>query len=173
MFFVTLVIGGLVTADWLWRSIEMSALVERVEASEYVMVTYQANVSDAFDDHAEDPVTLEEDLQELSKQAADDLAQVASPIADQPIALWHSDIERARQAYLLHNKAWQAYMVRASSSAEELLLPQEEVDSTFLKAEQPFRDAVPIPDAAKLMDRIDAIFAPPAVEEEPGSTLST
>ncbi len=78
----------------------------------------------------------------------------------------------ARQAYLEHNRAWQAYLDRAARDAAEFALPQDEVNSTFLAAEPYFREAIPEPDGYSLSERIDLIFAEPEPESGPTQQAS-
>jgi len=162
-FVLTLVAGGALVADWSWRVGQMQTLLERVEASEAVMGELQDAVSEAFEEHGSsgDNQKLDRELRALATEAQAELAAAGSAVAELPIAVWHVDIEQARDAYLLHNFAWQAYMGRASESSAEFLRPQEEVNQTFIDAEEPFIDAVPEPDFEGLMDRVAEIFAIP------------
>lgn len=162
-FVVTFVAGSLVVADWFWRSAEMSALLDRVEASEAVMGQLQDDAAAAFEAHGggADPAKLESELTALAAQARTDIEAAGDSVADLPIAVWHTDIEAARDAYLEHNEAWQDYMGRASESAEEFVQPQEAVNSTFFAAQAPFVAAVPLPDVSDLMSRVVKIFELP------------
>lgn len=162
-FVLTFVIGGVFVADWASRVVQMQALLDRVEASEAVMGELQDEVAAAFEDHGagEDNEKLDGELRTLAAQAEVDIAEAGQAVADLPIAIWHVDLERARDAYLLHNIAWQEYMARASESASEFLAPQPDVNQTFFDAQQPFIDAIPEPDTAGLIERVIAIFAPP------------
>ena len=123
----------------------------------------QDSVTVAFDDHGsgDDQVKLDGELRKLATQAVMDIAAAGDEVAALPIALWHTDIERARDAYLLHNEAWQEYMARASESSSEFLAPQPLVNQTFFDAEQPFYNAVPLPDVFGLVDRVALIFVMP------------
>jgi len=160
---LTLAVGGILAADWVWRGVEMRALLDRVEASEAVMGELQDSVTLAFDSHGsgDDQVKLDGELRDLATQAVTDIAAAGDEVAALPIALWHTDIERARDAYLLHNEAWQEYMARASESSSEFLAPQPLVNQTFFDAEQPFYNAVPLPDVFGLVDRVALIFVMP------------
>lgn len=162
-FAVTLLAGAIVAADWYWRTVEMGALLDRVEASESVMGQLQDDAAQAFEDHGagSDPEKLESTLTELATEARADIAAAGANVADLPIAVWHPDIEAARQAYLDHNRAWQEYMERASESAEEFVRPQDDVNITFFDAQAPFVEAVPLPDVGNLLERVAVIFEIP------------
>ena len=169
-FALTLLIGGLLVVDSVWRSVEMRALIERVEASEAVMVALQDSADLAFELHGagSDPDKLDSELRNLASTAGPDIAAAGDRVAALPIAVWHTDIERARDAYLAHNRAWQEYMERASQSAAEFVAPQPLVNQTFFDAEAPFYRAVPVPDLFDLRQRVALIFADTA--EESGSS---
>jgi len=169
-FALTLLAGGIVIVDSLWRSVEMRELIERVEASEAVMVALQDSAEIVFEQHGagSDPDKLDSELRDLSATAGPDIAAAGERVAALPIAVWHTDIERARDAYLAHNRAWQEYMDRASESAAEFVAPQPLVNETFFDAEAPFYRAVPVPDIFDLRERVALIFADTA--EESGSS---
>jgi len=169
-FALTLLAGGVVIVDSLWRSVEMRELIERVEASEAVMVALQDSAEIVFEQHGagSDPDKLDSELRDLSATAGPDIAAAGERVAALPIAVWHTDIERARDAYLAHNRAWQEYMDRASESAAEFVAPQPLVNETFFDAEAPFYRAVPVPDIFDLRERVALIFADTA--EESGSS---
>lgn len=162
-FLVTLIVGGALVADWSVRNTEMQALLERVEASEAVMGELQDAATKAFEDHAEDGdrSELDSELRELAEAAEVDIAAAGLEVAALPIAVWHADIERARDAYLLHNQAWVEYMSRASASAAEFIAPQPLVNETFIAAEPFFVAAIPQPDVRDFAARVAAIFATP------------
>ncbi len=168
-FALTLVLGAALVTDWTWRNAEMRALLERVEASEAVMGQLQDAATAAFEEHAAggnqaDRAKLDSELRELAAEAGADIAAAGMEVAALPIAAWHVDIERARDAYLLHNQSWVDYMDRASGSSAEFVAPQPLVNETFIAAEPFFVEAVPQPDIDGLAERIQAIFAMP---EEP------
>jgi len=169
-FALTLLAGGIVIVDSLWRSVEMRELIARVEASEAVMVALQDSAEIVFEQHGsgQDPEKLDSELRDLSATAGPDIAAAGERVAALPIAVWHTDIERARDAYLAHNRAWQEYMDRASESAAEFVAPQPLVNETFFDAEAPFYRAVPVPDIFDLRERVALIFADTA--EESGSS---
>ena len=167
-FLVVLGLGGVLVADWSWRNSEMQALLERVEASEAVMGELQDAASEAFDEHsdAQDREKLDAELRDIAAAATTDIAAAGLEVAALPIAVWHVDLERARDAYLLHNQAWVEYMDRASGSSAEFIAPQPLVNETFIAAEPFFLEAIPAPDLYDFAERIQAIFAMP---EEPSA----
>lgn len=162
-FLVVLGLGGVLVADWSWRNTEMQALLERVEASEAVMGELQDAATEAFEEHSEggDRAKLDSELRQLAAAAKTDIAAAGLEVAALPIAVWHVDIEQARDAYLLHNQAWVEYMGRASGSSAEFIAPQPLVNETFIAAEPFFLEAIPAPDLRDFAERIQAIFAMP------------
>lgn len=171
-FVLTFLAGGAFLADWAWRTAQMGELLDRVEASEAVMGELQDAVAEAFEEHGagQDNEKLDSELSALAAQAEIDIAAAGDAVAELPIAVWHVDIERARDAYLLHNIAWQEYMARASESSSEFLRPQEAVNQTFFDAREPFVLAVPEPDIDGLLERVGAIFAVPEEQQSGGMT---
>ena len=165
-FALTLVLGAALITDWMWRNAEMRALLERVEASEAVMGELQDAATAAFEEHAAggsqaDRGKLDSELRELAAAAEADIAAAGSEVAALPIAVWHVDIERARDAYLLHNQSWVEYMDRASESSAEFIAPQPLVNETFIGAAPYFVEAIPAPDLDGFAERVAAIFAIP------------
>ena len=167
-FLVVLGLGGVLVADWSWRNSEMQALLERVEASEAVMGELQDAATKAFEEHsdAQDREKLDSELRDLAAAAKTDIAAAGLEVAAIPIAVWHVDIERARDAYLLHNQAWVEYMDRASGSSAEFIAPQPLVNETFIAAEPFFLEAIPAPDLRDFTARVAAIFAMPEQSSE-------
>ena len=163
-----------VLADAVWRNVEMENLLERVEASEQVMQDLQEATAAAFEDHGGEgqQQKLDAELRGLAADAEQDIAAAGADVSGLPIAIWHTDIERARQAYLDHNNAWQEYMARASESASEFLAPQPLVNQTFFDAEEPFYRAVPVPDLFGLSDQVALIFADVEEQESSGQLVS-
>jgi hypothetical protein len=162
-FVFTVLVGGALVADWAWRTAQMNELLDRVEASEAVMGELQDGVAEAFEEHGagNDNQKLDRELRDLAASAEIDIAEAGAAVAALPIAVWHGDIERARDAYLLHNEAWVQYMARASEDSAEFLRPQELVNQTFFDAQAPFVEAVPEPDPEDLLQRVIDIFDVP------------
>lgn len=162
-FTVTVVIGSALAVDWSWRTSEMRDLLDRVEASEAIMIELQDGVEKAFENHTSgsDPSTLDSELRDLAATAAVEIAAAGAQVAVLPIASWHADITRARDAYLVHNQAWVQYMTRASQSSAEFVRPQPQVNESFFAAEGLFRAAIPLPDLWDIRSRVGAIFAIP------------
>ena len=162
-FVLTLLLGAVLIADWSWRNSQMEALLDRVEASEAVLGELQEAADRAFEEHASggDRRELDTKLRDLAATAETDIAAAGLEVAALPIAVWHADIERARDAYLLHNRSWVEYMDRASRSSAEFVTPQPQVNETFFAAQPLFIDAIPAPDVRDLAARVAAIFAIP------------
>jgi hypothetical protein len=173
-FFITLIIGGLVVADWGLRTAELNTIITRIEASEAAMGQVSEEVDAAFSEHSQagaspaERAKLDSELRAIATEGRDAIEAAASPIADVVVLPWHSAIEQAQVAYLIHNLAWQEYLDAAAEDPAEFLRPQPLVDSTFLDAEQPLIDAIPLPDVFDVFSRISAIYAPP--ELGPGQT---
>ena len=111
-FTLTILAGMVVLADAVWRNVEMQNFLERVEASEQAMQDLQDSTAAAFEDHGGEgqQQKLDAELRSLAADAEQDIAAAGADVSDLPIAIWHTDIERARQAYLDHNNAWQEYI---------------------------------------------------------------
>lgn len=171
-FALTLLAGGALVADWAWRTAQMNELLDRVEASEAVMGELQDGVAEAFEEYGggNDNQKLDSELRDLAAEAEVEIAAAGAAVAELPIAVWHGDIERARDAYLLHNKAWVDYMTRASEDSAEFLRPQEAVNQTFFDAQAPFVEAVPEPDVEDLLQRVIVIFEVPEDLDSDGMT---
>lgn len=167
-FLLTLVVGGAVVADWAWRNAQMTELLDRVQASEAAMGVLQDAATEAIEEHrtGEDPTKLDSQLRELAAQAETNIAAAGAEVAALPIAIWHADIDRARDVYLLHNQAWVEYMARSSQDAQEFFAPQPLVNQTFIDALGVFEQAVPMPDPSGLMDRVREIFSMPAPQDQ-------
>jgi len=170
-FALTLLAGGALVADWAWRTAQMNELLDRVEASEEVMGELQDGVAEAFEEHGagNDNQKLDSELRDLAAEAEVEIAAAGAAVAELPIAVWHGDIEQARDAYLLHNRAWVEYMARASEDSAEFLRPQEAVNETFFDAQAPFVEAVPEPDVEDLLQRVITIFEVPDDLDSGGS----
>lgn len=171
-FVVVLVGGGLVAADWQVRSSEMRALVSSIEASEAAMSETQQAVRAALAGlDGADPEADRDALDAaLGRAATVGLAAVTDGgdlVAAVGVLPWHDDVREARQAYLAHNLAWQAYLERAAADPEEFGRTQDDVNRTFAEAEGPLRTAVPLFDLWDLGVRLDQVFAEP--EPDPGS----
>ncbi len=173
-FTLTILAGMVVLADAVWRNVEMENFLERVEASELAMQDLQEATAAAFEDHGGEGQQrkLDAELRGLAADAEQEIAAAGADVSDLPIAIWHTDIERARQAYLDHNNAWQEYMARASESASEFLAPQPLVNQTFFDAEEPFYRAVPVPDLFGLSDQVALLFAGGEEQESSGQVVS-
>ena len=168
-FMLTTAALGTVIADWALRNAEMDAFSTAVEDSEAQMTWAQDNVRATFD-AAGEPASQQEkdqlaaDLEAIAAEGRDRIAAAGSSVAAVQVSPWHQDLLLAKQAYLTHNKAWQAYLDRASKDAAEFGKPQEEVDTTFMAAEPPFRAAIPGPAGYGIVDRVEIIFAEPVPE---------
>ncbi len=167
-FLMVLVGLGVLVGDWAARNIEMRALITRVEASEAAMGELQSNVQGIFAEYEgstplsdEDRTALEDDLKAAAAAGRDAVASAGDDVAGVRWLAWHRDVGDAQEAYLAHNRAWQAYLARAAEDPAEFGRPQDAVNETFTAAEEPIRAALPAPVLFDLPNRVDVIFAPP------------
>jgi hypothetical protein len=171
--FVVVLVGlGMVIGDVMARNIEMRSLITRVEASESAMGTLQENVRTILAEYEgrtplsdEDQAALDEELKAAAAAGRDAIAAAGDDVAAVRWFAWHRNIGAAQDAYLAHNRAWQDYLARAAEDPAEFGRPQDDVNSTFDAAQNPFRSALPALALFDLRDRIDVIFAPPPAED--------
>jgi hypothetical protein len=152
----------------------MRALIESIYESESVMEAFQDAAFEAVEEHrtagSQDRGKLDDELSALATIANEDLQIAGDEVAARPILPWHRAMNQARDAYLAHNIAWQAYSARVIKDAAELLRDQPLVNSTFEDAQQPLLDAIPQPDLLELELDIWVIYMPP--ESQSGDVVS-
>lgn len=171
VFLLVLVAAGTVVGDWALRTASMSALVDRIEASEQAMSDTQTAVTDALASFEEtgDRTALDEALREAAAQGRDGVAEAGADVASLPLAPWQRDLVDARSAYLAHNRAWQVYLGAASDDPAVFGEPAADIESTWVAAEPLLREAVPVPDPLDLAARVDGVFAEDPDERGPGT----
>ncbi len=168
-FMLTLVVGGVVGTNWWASNIEMDRLVIAIEESESAMGEVLDRVDIVFDKIDGGIPANGQDLDaetiaavaELATIAADGEAAIAAAgrdIARLNILPWHTDILTAREAYLLHNYAWQAYMQSAQQDPVAFTVTQPLVNQSFIDAEAPLERAIPSPPLFDLPERVRMIF---------------
>jgi hypothetical protein len=171
---LTLVAGLGFAADWALRTSEMRSLISEIYESESVMEAFQEAAFDAVEEHRtagpQDRGKLDDELIALAIVANEELQIVGDEIAALPILPWHRAISEARDAYLVHNVAWQDYTARVIEDPAELLRDQPLVNSTFEEAQQPLLDAIPQPDLLELELDVWVIYMPP--ESQSGEVVS-
>lgn len=180
-FIVVGIAGGLVAADWVWRGLEMNALVTAVEASE-----------DAMGRSQEDLAAAAAALQGVAKPTADEKAGLAADVsaagarAEQRVQAaglvvgqvavlpWHREILQAQGAYVAHNLAWQDYLAQIAGDPAVYGTDQPLIDETFMASEPLMKAAVPDPDLFELGPRVDAIYTEgaPAAAGDPGQEVA-
>lgn len=176
-FFLTLMVGAAMVGDWGLRTVEMRGLVDRIWASEQVMMDLQDQATEVFDANggpaalATNP-KMREQLTGIARAQRQQLELAGNDLADLPILPWHRNIADARAAYLAHNFAWQDYLERASEDAREFVADQPEVNDTFMNAEAPLYRAVPIPDITGLGEEIELIYFVPDETASGGEVVS-
>ncbi len=167
-FLLTLGIGGAVGTDWLARNIEMDRLVTAIEASEATMGVVADQVGavfaglDAADlegapTNAQTAAAVAE-LAGIAVDGADSIGAAGRVIAAVSVLPWHTEIKAAKEAYLLHNLAWQAYMQSAVEDPVALTVPQLLVNQSFEDAQEPLDNAVPELALFDLQSRVKNIF---------------
>jgi hypothetical protein len=167
-FLLTLGIGGAVGTDWLTRNIEMDQLVSAIEASEATMGVVQDRVAVVYEEL--DSADLQgaptdtqtqaavAELAGIAVDGADSIGAAGREIAAVNVLPWHTEIKAAKEAYLLHNYAWQAYMQSAIEDPVAFTVNQPLIDSSFMDAQQPLEDAVPELTLYDLQFRVENIF---------------
>ena len=177
-FLLTFVIGGAIGTDWMARNVEMDRLVIAIEQSEAAMGEVQDRVAVVFDKLDGEVPTDEQRSDQSNAETAAAVAELAAiavdgeqaiaaaarEIANVNVLPWHTDILAARDTYLLHNYAWQAYMLSAQQDPVAFTVPQNLVNQTFEDAEEPLIKAVPSPSLFDLPERVRAIFVEGAPE---------
>jgi hypothetical protein len=180
VFFVVLIAGGLVTADWIARNNEMRNLVTAIEASEQQMVATQDQVTEAFRPFEvggaltpEETAVLTQKLAGIATDAEARIAQAGKQVEAVSVLTWHTDIKDAQDVYLTHNRAWVDYMARAAQDPVEFVNPQPLVNESFLDAEPVLIAAVPVPALYQLQQRVAQIFIDGIPEEMNNSEVSS
>lgn len=167
-FLLTLGIGGAAGTDWLTRNIEMDQLVSAIEASEATMGVVQDRVAVVFEEldsadlqgaptDAQTQAAVAE-LAGIAVDGADSIGAAGREIAAVNVLPWHTEIKAAKEAYLLHNYAWQAYMQSAIEDPVAFTVNQPLIDSSFMDAQQPLEDAVPELTLFDLQYRVENIY---------------
>jgi hypothetical protein len=171
-FLLTLGIGGAVGTDWLARNIEMDRLVSAIEASEVTMGVVQERVAVVLEEldaaelqgtqtDAQTDAQTEAAVAELAAIAvdgADSIGAAGRAVAAVSVLPWHTEIQTAKEAYLLHNYAWQAYMQAAIEDPVAFTVDQPLVNQSFIDSQQPLEDAIPKPSLFDLEPRVENIF---------------
>ena len=171
-FLLTLGIGGAVGTDWLARNIEMDRLVSAIEASEVTMGVVQERVAVVLEEldaaelqgtqtDAQTDAQTEAAVAELAAIAvdgADSIGAAGRAVAAVSVLPWHTEIQTAKEAYLLHNYAWQAYMQAAIEDPVAFTVDQPLVNQSFIDSQEPLEDAIPEPSLFDLEPRVENIF---------------
>ena len=168
-FLLTLVVGGVAGTNWWASNIEMDRLVVAIEESEAAMADVLQRVDIVFDKIDGEVPPTGEDLDAETIAAVAELANIAVDgeaaiseagrnIANLVILPWHTAILEAREAYLLHNYAWQAYMQSAQEDPVAFTVTQPLVNQTFTDAQEPLEQAIPDPALFDLLKRVQQIF---------------
>jgi hypothetical protein len=167
-FLLTLTVGAAAATDWLTRNIEMNRLMIAIEQSENAMKQVQDRVSIVFDElDGVLPNSPEQDARtaaavaELAAIAVDGEAAIGDAgraVERVNILPWHTSIKAAQDAYLLHNYAWQGYMLSAQEDPVAFTAPQPLVNQTFEDSQDPLENAVPNPALYDLNVRVQDLY---------------
>ena len=168
-FMLTLVVGGLVGTNWWASNIEMNRLVIAIEESEAAMSDVLIRVDAIFEKLDGEVPANGEDLDAETIAAVAELATIAvdgeaaisaagREIESVNILPWHTAILEAREAYMLHNYAWQAYMQSAQQDPVAFTVTQPLVNQSFIDAQEPLERAIPEPPLFDLPERVRQIF---------------
>ncbi len=167
-FLLTLGIGGAVGTDWLARNVEMDRLVTAIEASEAAMGGVQDQVRGVFDQLEggdltgaptnEQTADAVAELAGIAVEGFDSISEAGRVIDAVNVLPWHTRITAAKEAYLLHNYAWQAYMQSAIEDPVAFTVNQPLVNQSFEDSRVPLEDAVPDPDLFDVETRVENIF---------------
>lgn len=168
-FMLTLVVGGLVGTNWWASNIEMNRLVIAIEESEAAMSDVLVRVDVIFEKLDGEVPADGKDLDAETIAAVAELATIAvdgeaaisaagREIESVNILPWHTAILEAREAYMLHNYAWQAYMQSAQQDPVAFTVTQPLVNQSFIDAQEPLERAIPEPPLFDLPERVRQIF---------------
>lgn len=173
---LTFAVSAVFVGNWVGQNVEMKVLLANVQVSEDAMSVTQDRVREILDrlgdadgdgelSAEEQRKMIEESYDQLAAAAREGqqaIAEAGEVVRNQQIPLWHVNIQKAREAYLRHNRAWQDYLGRAAENPSEFLREQTEVNESFEAAAPLFRRALPNPTLFGLEAKVDAIFAMPA-----------
>ena len=161
---VLTVVASAAVGDLAARTVEGDQLLTAVEASELAMSTAQAEFDTVVSEYDVDTMTdadREELLDRLGEVAARGevaIAQAGQGVAEVDVLPWHTNIARARDAYLAHNAAWGDDLAAAAQDPTEWFAPQPAVNETFAEAKTPLVEAIPLLDLGDLLKRVEAIY---------------
>ena len=176
-FLVAFVGFGIAAGDWASRNAEMNALVTRIEASESAMQQTQDELAAIFAEYEEPPTLTTAEKAEFAdklKAAAAAGEQRVTEAGDGVLGVvvlpWHGHIAAGKEAYVVHNLAWQGYLGAAAKNPEVILEEQPLINDTFMAAEPVLKMAVPEPPLFDLQVRVDDIFVEGQAPAEEGQT---
>jgi hypothetical protein len=176
-FLVAFVGFGIAAGDWASRNAEMNALVTRIEASESAMQQTQDELAAIFAEYEEPPTLTTAEKAEFAdklKAAAAAGEQRVTEAGDGVLGVvvlpWHGNIAAGKEAYVVHNLAWQGYLGAAAKNPEVILEEQPLINDTFMAAEPVLKKAVPEPPLFDVKVRVDDIFVEGQAPAEEGQT---
>ncbi len=165
-------LGSVAVGEWGAKTQEMNRLVDGIEESEAAMTQAMAAVTLILGPSGSlgemDTADATEQLQEAANNGLAGVRSAASRIESIPIQPWHHEVLAARDAYLAHNEAWQAFLASAADDASVWLTDDEDIESTWNALDPVLRAAVPTPAILNLDQRVDEILDDAAPAGEPG-----
>jgi hypothetical protein len=164
-FLLVLAGSGLTAGDWISRNSEMNLLVTRIEASESSMQQTQDELAAIFAEYegletltAPQKAELTDKLKAAAAAGDERVTAAGRGVREVAIMPWHGNIAAGKQAYVIHNQAWQDYLGASAKDPDVLLVDQPEIDSTFMASEPLLKKAVPEPPLFDLKKRVRDIF---------------
>ena len=155
---VLLICGSI--GDWVWRTDEMSTLLDRIETSEASMLVPNRELG----------ITLfscrDPDSTDCNPAKAAHIAGLALPtfeltgrrVAEVKVSRFHGAIAAARDRYVDHSEAWQAFLGAVADDPEAAAGVPNHIFSTFHIAGAAARAAVPPLARHDERARVDRIF---------------
>jgi len=157
-----ILVANLVVADWASRTGEVAQLVRDIKVSESVMTTSTDRMGKAIKAAGQSPSPeaqqkLLDDLQKISADSAADLRVAGQKIITLRLLPWQRPVWNAREAYVAHNAAWQAFFDGGAADPHTLFVEHPDIESTWAKVVETLPLAVPRPDPYDLAERVNAI----------------
>ena len=157
-----ILVANLVVADWASRTGEVAQLVRDISVSESVMTKASNHMADAIKAAGQSPTPAEQqklldDLRKISADSATELRVAGQKIITLRLFPWQRPVWNAREAYVAHNAAWQAFFDGGAADPQTLFVEHPDIESTWLTVVDLLPLAVPRPDPYDLAERINAI----------------
>jgi hypothetical protein len=157
-----ILVANLVVADWISRTGEVAQLVRDIKVSESVMTKATDGMSAAIEAAGESPTPeaqqkLLDDLRKISVDSSAELRLAGAKVISLRLFPWQRAVWNAREAYVSHNAAWQAFFDDGAEDPQSLFTEHPDIESTWLTVVETLPLAVPRPDPYDLAERVNAI----------------